>query len=73
MESYTYASDDACAAVIANLPDRYPMELNRSDMASLVKSLQLAHLSPVDGWEDAAVWAGDFLSSIAQTVGIEFV
>jgi len=66
MDSYTYCSDKGVAAVIENLPPKYAMELNRSDMTNLVSSLRLAY-------HFGNEWAGEFLSSIAETVDIEFV
>lgn len=66
MKSYTYCSDESVAAIIESLPDRYPMELTRSDMTQLVQALKMAH-------DDGLDWAGDFLSIIATTVDVEMI
>jgi len=66
MHSFTFASEEGCIAVVENLPERYAMELVRSDMIGLVEALRIA-------WENCNDWAGDFLSSIATTVDVEFI
>jgi hypothetical protein len=66
MQTFTYCSEEGVTAVVDVLPHKYSMELNRSDMTELVTVLQM-------GWDNGSEWAGDFLSSIAQTLDIEFI
>lgn len=71
MQSYTFGSAEGMNALHKALPEKYPMELNRSDMDMLIKALHVAwnEGEPVD----VSDWAGGFLSSIGQTVGVEWV
>lgn len=106
MKSFTFASDEAIAAMKEGMPNNYEMSFNRhteeyakflgflvctrkmglavrklvggpSDeftevmwsrgtMHRMVDALKLAY-------DDGDEWAGSFLSSIATTVGVEFV
>lgn len=88
MRSYTAMSGEAIAAVqeeLIQLPDGYEMRLNPRDSCMLVLALRAAyeHMSgggcpgveenkPGDA-DAVAEWAADFLSGIAETVGIEMV
>lgn len=66
MSSFTYGSKEGAEAVVNRLPQHYDMSLNRTDMEELVTVLRRS-------WEHGNDWAGDFLSTIAETVGVEFV
>jgi len=75
MESYTAGSEEGIQAVIdANLlrsarEGPYHMALSTSDFSSFVKVLQYA--SGFHG--EVSEWAADFLSSVATTLGVEFI
>lgn len=72
MESYTYGSDEAIQAMIRNLPQKYEVELTAHDMSTVVWALHRLWLD--DSQSDKTVQdAGDLLSSIAETLGVEFV
>jgi hypothetical protein len=83
MDSYTYMSDEAIQAVLeeqAKVAIRngefghYDLSLNRQDFEALVMCLKHMYNSPpMDGSPVYSNWAGEFLSSIAETLGIEFV
>lgn len=68
--THTFGSDAGHAAMTAALPQSYPMDLNRSDMATLIDVLLYAwQYAPNDLDERAA----SLYSSIAETVGIELI
>lgn len=86
--SYTYMSDAAIHATIAaNGYEHFPIELSPPDLARLLWALRVAHDAganedDVIGAEsglfpdhDGSIseWAGDLASSIAQTLGVEWV
>lgn len=79
MESFTYMSDEAIDATVSALPDRYEMELNRPDMVRLISALRYAYEHAPHESDDcnSAVcdlcWSGQFVSSIAGTLGVEFI
>lgn len=81
MRSFTYMSGAGIDAVADALPERFPVELNNADARMLVEALSEAyhygeHVDPSGdcGPHACAVcWAGDFVSSVAGTVGVEFV
>ena len=71
--SHTAMSDEGIRAVIERLPEHYDMSLNRADMQRLIRALVATEEEHV-GIDDAfAEWAAGFVSTIAETVGVEFV
>lgn len=88
MQSFTAMSEEGIQAVIdaqENTGD-YPVSFNQSDFHMFVRALQAAHEHTADGgcpdvdasWSggmsvDVQEWAADFLSSVADSLGIEFI
>lgn len=81
MESYTHGSNEAMKALvekIKNDPEHYDMSLNTEDMTRFIYAIRLACDLPY-GEKDLHYgkslgdWAGDMLSSIATTYGIEMI
>jgi len=73
MESYDYMSFSAIDAMIdeqAVSGKPYEMSLNQSEFTNLVRALAIAYDSDKP---DISDWAGDFLSSVAITLGIEMI
>lgn len=87
MQSFTAMSDEGIQAVIDAQEarnDQYALTLGRSDFYLFVRALQAAYEHTADGGcpavEEASYngvtvdeWAGDFLSGIAETLGVEFI
>lgn len=89
MQSFTAMSDEGIQAVIDAQEaegSHYAMTLNQSDFHMFVRALQAAYEHTADGgcpdvdasWSggmaaDVTEWAGDFLSGVAETVGVEFI
>ena len=85
MESYTYMSDEGIQAVIRamrktsinpeTMSANYDMSLNSEDFAMIMKVLQFVWSNAMNSTDegDLAVAAGDFASSIAETLGVEFI
>jgi hypothetical protein len=85
MDSFAYMSDEGIQAVLNANNERvaeewgigkalYPIEFSRQDFEGLV--MCLAHMynhPPEDDAEVYSEWAADFLSGIAETLGIEFI
>ena len=75
MESYTSMSNEGIEAVVkkfqASSEPRFPIELSKSDFEGLMYALQAAHDYAED--EPTQDWAGSFASSIAETLGVEFI
>lgn len=79
--SYTWGSPEGVAAVIAALPDRYPMELIAHDMEALLRALLFADAHdacgcPAGECDPDTCWrqrAASIAGSIAETVGVEWV
>lgn len=72
MDTYTYMSGDAVKAIITaqvQSGEKYPMELNSSDFAIVVSALAHAYNSGIAHYEPA----GDLLSGIGQTLGVEMI
>lgn len=72
-KAFTYMSSEGVDAVIGAQRatiGQYEIALNHSDFLQFVKALELAYYAN-EG--DASEWAGAFLSSIAESFGIEFV
>jgi len=82
---YSYMSDDAIKAIIdaiaASSDLKYEIAFNRNDLARLVHALQVVWEHPdeigatygVDDDADLRDWAGDFVSSIANTFDIDMI
>lgn len=77
MKMYSLLSGAGMEAVRVALPDRYPMELTRKDMFRLLWALRQVAVSDVEEFLDddqtVADWAGGFISSVAETVGVDLV
>jgi N-acyl-D-aspartate/D-glutamate deacylase len=79
MDSYTYMSDEGIQAVMDAFDDSkdsaYHLGFNRQDFQAFVMCLKHMHNSPPmdDDAEDYSEWAGQLLSSIAESLGIEFI
>lgn len=74
MKSYTAMSDEGIEAVIDKYMSEsgYEIRFSRSDFASLMRSLQF--VSENAGYDtEIESWAFDFGSSIAETLGVEFI
>lgn len=84
MKSFTYMSDEGIQAVIdannahvtkSGWDVNYPIGFNRRDFEAFVMCLKHMYNSPPmdDDTEVYSEWAGQFLSSIAETLGVEFI
>lgn len=72
--TYSFDSPRALDAMLQRLPQRYNMELVKSDMQSLVQALFYiisGTLDPIDA--DTLAWVESFYSNIATTVDIELI
>lgn len=75
-QSFTYMSVEGTQAIKdanATQVDKYTIELNKTDFNRLIDALVIAFCSPEWDDIDTSDWAGDFISSIGQTLGIEFI
>lgn len=70
---YTLASDEMTEAMTESLPEKYPMELNRSDMEALITGLASAWTGNPVGDDEMCDRIMSLYSGIAQTLGIEGV
>lgn len=88
VKAFTYMSDEAIRATqeeLVKLADGYSMRLNARDSMMLMLALRAAYEHMADGGcpgvdeskpgdaEKVAEWAGDFASTIAESVGIEMI
>ena len=84
MDSYTAMSDEGIKAVIAEQAKiairngefgHYDISLGRHDFEAFIMCLKHMYNSPPsdDESEDYSEWAREFLSDIANTLGIEFI
>jgi len=67
MDSYTAGDVFGVMTAVDNLPEKYEMELNREDMATVLYAL----------WDSGYVlnneWMADLLSGFLETLGVEYV
>lgn len=69
-KSFTYMSKTGQRAIVDALPaDGYEMRLNVTDMTNLLSVLAMTYGSSCK----EADWCGEFISSVGETLGIEFV
>lgn len=70
MESHTYMSSEAILAMIDKQRESgkpYEMSLNATDFANLVEALAIISNTGISDWP------GQFVSSMAETLGIEMI
>lgn len=76
--TYTFMSSEGVKALQSAIADhissgrKLNMELNGRDADLLVKALQYVYVH-VCSYDDLSEWAGEFLSDLASTFGIEWI
>jgi len=77
MQTFTMGTPEMIGAMFSNLPQKYPMELNETDMSAVIWALATA--VGFVSWDDREAEDADELreraeslfSSIAETLGVE--
>ncbi len=70
LHTFTYGDIDAIPVAMQLSPPKYPMELNRTDLETVLFALHYTHENESHPFSDVA---GDLLSSIMTTLGIEYI